>query len=260
MATKSHARTAGPAKPAAKPAKSKGRKPEPKPSRVAGSTAKIGASSNAFAARDKKYSEIFGAVFPKGRVFDSAGEAITLQAGAQLDVCFAQYAPTPERMSWVYASHGLSQKAKNKESRLELMLHCRERDASAVRILMNTARYMLESGNPLKPGDLLSSTQIADPGLTGLPHWIVAEPEKSIPEQLDLILLLGVSDAEMQVALKVNPELADGRRVLLEALRVGGVFPVTDSKRTCLTRRRDFHRLWECAFRTVRENPAKAKA
>jgi hypothetical protein len=43
----------------------------------------------------------------------------------------------------------------------------------------------------------------------------------------------------------------------MEALRIGGVFPVTDPKRTCLTRRRDYLRLWETAFRTVREARAK---
>jgi hypothetical protein len=67
------------------------------------------------------------------------------------------------------------------------------------------------------------------------------------------MVLLGISDAELEQAMKVPTELADGRKVLMEALRSGGVFPVTDPKRLCLTRRRDFRRLWENAFRTVRE-------
>jgi hypothetical protein len=42
----------------------------------------------------------------------------------------------------------------------------------------------------------------------------------------------------------------------MEALRMGGIYPVSDPKRLCLTRRRDFHRLWENAFRVVRERKA----
>ena len=110
---------------------------------------------------------------------------------------------------------------------------------------------------------VVSSTEIGT-ALPGLGNWIAATPDKAIPEKIEqpggsvkMILLLGVSDAEMQVALKVNPEHANGRQVLLEALKAGGVFPVTDPKRTCLTRRRDFLRLWENAFRMVREARAK---
>lgn len=270
MATKSgHARSAGAVKPA-RAAKGKARKPEAKKPRSVRSAPKSVSSSSStsgggFASRDRKYSEIFGAVFPKGRVFDPTGESITSAVGAQLELCCAQYAPTPDRMSWVYVTHGISTSAgaKNKDARYELMMHSRDRDNAAARVLASAAKYILSSGNLLSPGDLISSSQISDPGLPGLQHWVVATPDKTVPEKLEqaggamrLILLLGVSDAEMQVALKVNPDLADGRRVLLEALRAGGVFPVTDPKRTCLTRRRDFHRLWECAFRAVRENKA----
>jgi hypothetical protein len=112
-----------------------------------------------------------------------------------------------------------------------------------------------------------------------LQHWLACEPDPTIPAHLDIplnphsgkkgkgevgrlrfVLLLGISDAELQCALKVNPALADGRTVLLEALQDGGVFPVSDPERTCLTRRSDFHRLWENAFRIVRERTANGNA
>lgn len=266
MATRSvHARSSGAVKPAIKAAARRSH-PKKKPRVIRSAARTTTGGSSAWSARDRKYGEIFGAIFPKGRVFSPEGVTVTTQAGARLELCLAQYAPTPERMSWVYVTHGLSQSDKRgKTGRIELLLHSRERDAAAARVLTQAARYLLESGNPFSPGDVLSSAQIADAGLPGMQHWIAAAPDKPVPEKIEqpggalrLMLLLGVSDAEMQVALKVNAELADGRRVLLEALRVGGVFPVTDPKRTCLTRRRDFHRLWECAFRTVRENENKA--
>src|SRR5690242_15143289 len=138
MATKSgHARSAGAVKPAAKTAKGKApRKPEAKKPRSVRSAAKSVSSSSSsvsgsgFVSRDRKYSEIFGAVFPKGRVFDPTGESITTAEGAQLELCCAQYAPTPERMSWVYVTHGISTSsgAKNKDTRYELMMHSRDRD------------------------------------------------------------------------------------------------------------------------------------
>jgi hypothetical protein len=66
-------------------------------------------------------------------------------------------------------------------------------------------------------------------------------------------VLLGITEDELQMGLRVRPEIANGRQVLLEAMRSGGVYPVSDPARGCMTRRRDFHRVWETSFRTVRE-------
>ena len=96
-------------------------------------------------------------------------------------------------------------------------------------------------------------------GLSTLPHWIVCVSDKSTPAKLDsdsgnvhFAVLVGITEAEMQCAMRVRPELADGRKVLFEALRRGQVYPITDPDRTCMTRRRDFHRIWEAAFQHVK--------
>jgi hypothetical protein len=46
--------------------------------------------------------------------------------------------------------------------------------------------------------------------------------------------------------------------VLLEALRVGGVYPVTDTARVCLTRRRDFNGSGKARSASSKKNTFKA--
>jgi hypothetical protein len=129
---------------------------------------------------------------------------------------------------------------------------------------MQAVQYMNETRRPIAPGMVLSGSEIPDLNVGPLEHWLACVPDRGIPEKfahpegsVRFVLLMGISDAEMQHALRVNPSLADGREVLFEALRQGGVYPVTDTERLCMTRRGDFHRLWENAFRTVRERKAE---
>lgn len=223
----------------------------------------------AWVARHKSYAEFFGETLPKGKVLLADGGCVTPAAASREALSFAQYPPRPGRIGWLYVTHGLSQAAmkSNRPARLELALHWRERDTKApLQVLAQAAKCALDSGGPLGPGAVLSSQEMPGLRVANLQHWLACAPDPAIPAQLELslppktgvrhirfLLLLGISDAELQCALKVNPALADGRQVLLEALQSGGVFPMSDPERTCLTRRTDFHRLWENTFRAVRE-------
>lgn len=217
-------------------------------------------------ARHKAYAQVFGPAFPKGQVLLADGNCLGPAAACRRDLSFAQYPPRPDRVGWTYVTHGLSQACvKGKHPlRIELALHWRERDhMAAVGVLAQAAKCVLETGTPISPGAVLSSQEVPELGVSNLRHWLACDPDSAIPARIDhpgvrvhFVLLLGVSDAELQCALRVNPALADGRQVLLEALQSGGVFPMSDPERTCLTRRSDFHRLWEKSFQLVRERAA----
>jgi hypothetical protein len=151
-------------------------------------------------------------------------------------------------------------KGREKPLRVELVMHWRDKDTLPLQILTAAAKYISSSGNVLAPGQVLSASEGVNTGIDLIYHCLAFDPEPALPRELDLpggavrpLVLLGISDAELEFAAKVRPELADGREVLMEALRSGGVFPVTDPKRLCLTRRRDFMRIWEAAFRKIRE-------
>ena len=271
---------------AARATRSTSKKPPPKLSPAAGrgrgnGTLKPAAKTTAAAscngqwrktwiARHKAYAQVFGPAFPKGQVLLAEGECIAPAAACRRNLSFMQYPPRPDRLGWIYVTHGLSQAcAKGKRAlRIELALHWRGRDnKAAVGVLAQAAKYMLESGTPISPGAVLSSQEVPSLGVSNLRHWLACEPDSAIPARIEhsgvcvhFVLLLGISDAELQCALRVNPALADGRQVLLEALQCGGVFPMSDPERTCLTRRSDFHRLWERSFQTVRERITNGEA
>jgi len=246
----------------------KKRVPSVKKQALSSPAASAAVSSAAWMARDKHYTDMFGALVPKGRVLSLDGTPVKPQLSLPPQFDVAQYGPRADRMSWVYITHGFSSTyaKKSGEPRVELMVQWRHRDAKVpVHVLARAAQHIQRTGKSIPVGEVLTAEQIGDSGVVLFPHWIVSVPDKSIPatlkvgsESVRLMQLVGVTDAEYQVALKVNPELADARQVLLEALRGGGVYPVTDPLRTCLTRRRDFLRIWEGAFRVVRERAAKA--
>jgi len=215
------------------------------------------AGSSDWSAREKKLAQIFGPTTPKGKVYAADGSLITAAAAARSGCCVMAFAPRPDRMNWIYLSHGLSAAGKHKT---ELAVCWKPRESSSPALALHRMVQYAASGAALGPGQVISGGEAMDLASAGYQHWIVWSPEGTLPDTLDLpggrtkiLMLMGISDAELQTALKVKPELADGRKVLLEALKAGGVFPITDPGRTCLTRRRDFHRLWENAFRLVRE-------
>jgi hypothetical protein len=216
------------------------------------------AGESDWAAREKRLIQLFGQTTPKGKVLDENGASLTPLAAARLNFGIMPFAPRPDRMNWIYLTHGMLQAGKQK---IELVLHWKPRENQhPVTALHRIAQYAI-GGVTLNPGDMVSGNESLDLSSSGFQHWLVCEPDNSLPEQLDLpgaktrlLLLLGISDGEMQTAMRVKPELADGRRVLLEALKAGGIFPVSDPGRTCMTRRRDFNRLWETAFHTVKES------
>ena len=215
--------------------------------------------------RDKKYAELFGVSLPKGRGVNLQGEPVKGDVTEIESWTIMQYPPRTGRLTWIYATHGLSTsraKGKDKPTRIELAMHWRERGTQPISVLSEIANYILQSGHSLAPGDVFSESHGVHTGVTDvmLKHFIALSPEPFMPRALDLpggavmpLMLLGISDAELESATKVRPELADGKLVLMEALRSGGVFPVTDPRRQCLTRRRDFLRIWETAFRGIRE-------
>jgi hypothetical protein len=240
-------------------------------SKVAGKTPATAAKAwlAQWAAREQQYSDIFGTPAPKGKALSLEGECITAKAAAQQGICIMQYAPRSERMSWLYVTQGLSLSAIKpvaKQAPVELALHWKVRDSEVTaKVLSQLAHYVLEVKRALTPGEIISADDRMNFKTAGFQHWLTCPADKVIAAQaqackstVNFLVLIGITDAEMQYALKVNPELADGRKVLTEALLGGGVFPVTDADRTCLTRRRDFNRIWETAFRTVRESKQKA--
>ncbi|HLX64454.1 MAG TPA: suppressor of fused domain protein [Planctomycetota bacterium] len=213
--------------------------------------------------REKKYAELFGPSLPKGKGLNAEGEPIQAAEFAEKGWTILQFPPRPGRLSWIYATHGLSTavaKGKERPTRMELVMHWRDKDILPLKILTAAAKYVLESGNMLASGQIISGDEGIGADVELVRHCLACDPEPTIPRHVELpsgviqpLVLMGISDAEFEYAMKVRPDLADGRLVLMEALRTGGVFPVTDPKRQCLTRRRDFMRIWENAFRYVRE-------
>ena len=236
-------------------AKSSGKRTTP--AKSASATKKAPRSSAAGSARERKFVEIFGAILGKLAANAQEKTCPVLSAAAGDGLCVLQFSPRTDRMTWVSATHGLSDCSKGAQT--ELFVHWRARDAKTpVRLLTQAARYALESGIPLTPGSVLAATdeKPLNAGVPGLPHWLLCPPDQLVADQLQgavkIALLVGITDAELQFALKVKPDLCDGRKVLFEALRVGQVYPVTDPNRLCMTRRRDFHRIWEAAFVRIR--------
>jgi len=211
-------------------------------------------------AREKALAELFGPTTPKGKLIDAEGESLNAPAALSAGFGTLQFAPTEERMSWLYVTHGLSQRG----PAAELAILCKSQDCKrAARVLWQVSEFARSGKDLVRPGELIPTDKLASAG-PGLQHWIVCPPDRSLPAHLNvsgskinLLLLMGITEAEMQSALRVRPELADGPQVLIEALRVGGIYPVTDLRRNCLTRRGDFNRLWETAFRAVRERAGR---
>jgi hypothetical protein len=221
-------------------------------------------AGNAWYAREKKLTEIFGPFVGKSVVPGAQLNSEAAAAAARLGLSVLQYGPKSDRMSWVSVTHGLSMPSIHKgsqASRFELVLHWRQKDAKLpVSVLAQAAAYVLDNSAPLTPGELVISGQDTRTfGISALPHWIVCAPDKTTPANLEtdsgsirFAVLVGITEGEMQCAMKVNSGLADGRKVLFEALKLGQVYPVTDPDRLCMTRRRDFHRIWETAFQQVK--------
>jgi len=173
-------------------------------------------------------------------------------------------APRPDRMSWIYTTLGIATTPAAKHSKpyhLELTAHWKVRDPkAAARILTTIAKHTLDNGIRLNAGDIVTTDATMDLRADGILHWLVCPPDRATPSpvkiaggNVHLLVLLGITEDELQMGLRVRPEIANGRQVLLEAMRSGGVYPISDPARGCMTRRRDFHRVWETSFRTVRE-------
>jgi len=219
---------------------------------------------NAWSSREKKYDEYFGDPAAKNKHLTLEGESTTAQGALKTGLCLLQYPPRTTRMSWVYLTHGLSQALSPncpEPVAFELHVQWKRKDKGAAKLLQASVRHLLETPQPLEHGHILTSGEGLDLGVELLRHCMVCKPEglSKALEHMNLLLLVGITDAEFQYALRVKPELADGRLVLLEALRAGGIFPVSDPSRMCLTRRRDFHRIWENAFKLVREKKSASK-
>lgn len=257
-----------PAKSAAKPKPSKPAKPTAKKSAAKKPVEKKPAASSAGAARtrERKFAELFGPSFPKGKGLNVEGEPMTPAEVAELGFTLLQFPPPEGRMSWIYATHGLSTlkaKGADKPTRIELVIHWREKHTHPLRLLNEVARQVLETGIVPEPGQILSAQDGFSINVDMARHCITVEalPGKRVEipgASFTPLVLIGISDAELEYASRVRAELADGRQVLTEALRLGGIVPVTDSRRQCLTRRRDFNKIWETAFRTVRERKGSA--
>lgn len=214
-------------------------------------------------AREKKYTELFGASQPKGKGVDIQGETMSAAQVEAQGWSLMQFPPPAGRMSWIYATHGLSTMratGADKPTRIELVMHWREKHTQPLELLASLVKYILESGNIPVPGHIITAQDGLVSNIDMARHCVALDGAPSIPAKIEIaggsftpLVMLGISDAELEYALKVPPQLADGKQVLMEAVRVGGVFPVTDPKRLCLTRRRDFNKVWESAFRTIRE-------
>lgn len=214
--------------------------------------------------REKKFNEFFGPAQPRGKGLNVLGEPISADEFEAQGWCILQFPPPAGRMSWIYATHGLStSKLKNsgEPARVELVMHWREKHTLPLQLLSDVAKYILETGNVPAPGHIITAEDAISANVDLARHCVALEASPMLPTRIEIpgghgftpLVLLGISDAELEYALKVPPQMADGKLVLIEALRQGGVYPVTDPKRLCLTRRRDFNKVWETAFRTIRE-------
>ena len=219
-----------------------------------------------WAAREEKFTEVFGPALPKGKVLAIDGECVAAKDVHETGWGLLQFPPRPGRMSWIYATHGLSQMPwpdGTGTTGVELILYWRHREKIPVRILAVAARALLSGKRAFESGEILSVAEAIEAPKCVFKHCVACLPDETIPGRITIsggtvipLLLVGISDEEREYALKVNPEIANGRQVLLEALKTGGVYPVSDLGRQCLTRRRDFNRVWETAFRIVRERQA----
>lgn len=216
----------------------------------------------------KLFIQGIGPAFPSGKVLNAEGVAVAPSSG---EIQVLQVAPRPDRMSWIYTTVGVSATPAAKHAKpyhLELSAHWKVRDPkSAARILTTIAKHTLDNGIRLNPGDVVTTDTTMDLRVDGIQHWLVCPPDRSTPSpvkfgggNVQILVLLGITEDELQMGLRVRPEIANGRQVLLEAMRTGGVYPVSDPARGCMTRRRDFHRVWEGAFRSVREKAGHATA
>src|ERR1043165_5110033 len=109
--------------------------------------------------REKKYGELFGPSFPKGKGLNAQGEPIQAADCAAQGWSILQFPPRPGRLSWIYATHGLSTccaKGKERPTRTELVIHWRDKDTLPLKVLAAAAKYILESGNALAPGQLIT--------------------------------------------------------------------------------------------------------
>lgn len=262
MATKASRKKAPARKPAQKKAAPKAKAPAKAVKTAKKPVLKAPAGANtAFKARDKYFNNAFGAAGGKAKYFSLAGAPLAAAEAAKENVCIAQYAPGPGRLTWLYVTHGIAELGgKGSRASCELVLHWKQVESAPPLKVLTAAARQLAAGEIIKADTILIGEKPSTFGVAGLPQWFACTPDKLVPEKIGetrspvkFLLLLGITEAEMQVALKVNPELADGRQVLAEALRTSGVYPVSDPKRTCMTRRGDFHRLWETAFRIARE-------
>jgi len=223
--------------------------------------ARGGAASSGGSGLLKLFIQGIGPTFPSGKVLNADGVAVAPTSG---EIQVMQVAPRPDRMSWIYTTVGIAATPAAKHSKpyhLELSAHWKVRDPkSAARILTTIAKHTLDNGIRLNAGDVVTSDATMDLRVDGIQHWLVCPPDRSTPSpvkvaggNVQILVLLGITEDELQMGLRVRPEIANGRQVLLEAMRTGGVYPVSDPARGCMTRRRDFHRVWEGAFRSVRE-------
>ena len=214
--------------------------------------------------REKKFNEFFGPAQPRGKGLNVLGEPITADEFEAQGWCIMQFPPPAGRMSWIYATHGLStSKLKNsgEPARVELVMHWREKHTLPLQLLSDVAKYILETGNGPAPGHIITAEDAISTSIDLARHCVALDAAPMLPPRIEIpgghgftpLVLLGISDAELEYAMKVPAQLADGKQVLMEALRQGGVYPVTDPKRLSLTRRRDFNKVWETAFRTIRE-------
>lgn len=268
MATGKKSSKAKPAKPARAKAPAKKAAKTSKPAKPAAKkSAEKKPSGGVARTREKKFAELFGPASPKGKGLNAEGEPMTPAEVAERGWTLLQFPPPEGRMSWIYATHGLSTmkpKGSDKPTRIELVIHWREQNTLPLRLLGEAARHILETGNVPAPGQILSAQDGFSMNVDLARHCITIE---ALPDQQRIeipgasftpLVLIGISDAELDIASRVRAEHADGRLVLTEALRLGGIVPVTDIKRQCLTRRRDFNKIWETAFRTVREKKGSA--
>jgi len=223
----------------------------------------------AWQVRDKRFVELFGPATPKGGVLGPEGECSCAKARNNKELYVGQYGPRIGRVGWLYTTHGLSVQSvagSTRKTRQELLLNWADRDAKiACQILKFFSQTMLDSGAPLTVGQLFPPEACTTLKSSGFAAWLVGpgglpgidrfadEPYGNV-----FLSLQGVTEAEYQFAQKVRADLADGRIVLLHALQLANVFPVSDVNRSCLTRRGDFNRIWENAFRIARELRAKA--
>ena len=209
---------------------------------------------DAMASREQVLASVFGPSAPADQVFKPADENLELTVPG---FAFLRYPPVPNRVFWLYITHGLAQPAEFEDFRdgfagegsgygVEFGLATAAEETWPFPMLELLSKYVLGSSKPVFPGDRIPASDLMvearGGGLMALPTPAFSE-FKTLSGTFDVIQLVGITAGELKKA-KGYPGYVGSKilELVLEEIGIGGI---TDRKRACMTRNPDFDRIWQ---------------